>query len=152
MGFIIISGFIMYFYYGIKNSSLETESEDGPVDSNNAGNIELKITEHSGTSQSHHYANPDRSIYEGQQLDAFGQPVFGNTSFGGTSTHGSTTAQTHPTNTKTNPLFVAQDSLPSWDDWVNWIPSWLITNVNAKFMKINYNVRELKYGIIQSGI
>ncbi|XP_063990636.1 cationic amino acid transporter 2 isoform X1 [Diachasmimorpha longicaudata] len=112
----MILGFIMYFYYGIKNSSLETESEDGPVDSSNAGNIELKITEHPGASPSQHYANQDRSIYEGQQLDAFGQPVFGNTNFGGASVHGSTTAQTHTTNTKTNPLFVAQNDFPSWDD------------------------------------
>ncbi|XP_057330725.1 probable cationic amino acid transporter [Microplitis mediator] len=104
-------GFIMYFYYGIKNSTLEQKDPDDVINSNdNVGNIELKITDHAGVSPSHRHANgQDRSIYEGQQLDAFGQPVFGSTNFGGSNA----TAQSQA---KSQGFFVPEDNFPSWDD------------------------------------
>ncbi|KZC08862.1 putative cationic amino acid transporter, partial [Dufourea novaeangliae] len=83
----MILGFLMYFYYGIKHSSLEEGNTSENLDENSAaGNIELTVTDSQRQQQGHHqpsYATSDRSIYEGQQLDAFGQPVF-STSFGGT--------------------------------------------------------------------
>ncbi|KAK0072859.1 hypothetical protein PV325_010678 [Microctonus aethiopoides] len=108
-------GFVMYFYYGIKNSTLEQkESDESGHHSENIGNIELKITEHQGASPSHRFVSgQDRSIYEGQQLDAFGQPVFGNTNFGGSPSHSTAASQSQKSS---KPLFVAQDSFPTWDD------------------------------------
>lgn len=118
----------MYFRYGIKNSTLQREADDNDhhPDNDNAGNIELKITDHTiSSSPSHRYVNnQDRSIYEGQQLDAFGQPVFGCTNFGGSPIQATnrtiaptiTTTTTTTTRTTTNPLFIPQDSLPTWDD------------------------------------
>lgn len=120
----------MYFYYGIKHSSLEEANESENVDDivvgGTAGNIELTVTDHR---QQKHYVTPDRSIYEGQQLDAFGQPVFGSTNFGGTPNqlHGGYQQQrqqqqqqqpagrTDQTTTG-KPLFIDQDSFPTWDD------------------------------------
>ena len=102
----------MYFKYGIKNSSLE---ENEPVTKeSNAGNIELKVTDASKSPskrQKQPSPQPDRSIYESQQLDSFGQPVFGSTNFGGTPTEASSTQQT-----SSSKLFVHSDSFPSWDD------------------------------------
>ncbi|XP_050452778.1 probable cationic amino acid transporter [Cataglyphis hispanica] len=125
----MILGFIMYFYYGIKHSSLEeanaSENVDDIVVGGTGGNIELTVTDHH-----QQYTTPDRSIYEGQQLDAFGQPVFGSTNFGGTpnqqqqqrigggyqqrqTASGHRIDQTAPTTTT---LFIDQETFPSWDD------------------------------------
>ncbi|CAG5102328.1 Similar to SLC7A14: Probable cationic amino acid transporter (Homo sapiens) [Cotesia congregata] len=108
-------GFIVYFYYGIKNSTLEQKDSDDIINSSeNVGNIELKITDHAGVSPSHRHANEsDRSIYEGQQLDAFGQPVFGSTNFGGKPSNSGATAQLHSTS---QGFFVPENNFPSWDD------------------------------------
>ena len=100
----------MYFYYGIKHSSLEEGSKSENLDdgvAGSAGNIELTVTEPSKPQPS--YPAQDRNIYEGQQLDAFGQPVFGSTNFGGTPN------QNAP-HTQERTLFVHQDSFPTWDD------------------------------------
>ncbi|XP_077266311.1 solute carrier family 7 member 14 [Temnothorax americanus] len=128
-------GFIMYFQYGIKNSSLEeanaSENVDDIVVGGTAGNIELTVTDHHRQQQKQY--TPDRSIYEGQQLDAFGQPVFGSTNFGGTPNQqqhisigghqqrqagmaesGRRIDQTASTTGKH--LFIDHDSFPSWDD------------------------------------
>lgn len=122
----------MYFQYGIKNSSLEEANASENVDDivvgdGTAGNIELTVTDHHKRQQ----YTPDRSIYESQQLDAFGQPVFGSTNFGGTPNQqqhigGHQQRQTGVTgsgrridqtaSTDKN-LFIDQDSFPSWDDW-----------------------------------
>ncbi|XP_011499118.1 PREDICTED: probable cationic amino acid transporter [Ceratosolen solmsi marchali] len=109
-------GFLMYFYYGIKNSSLKESNEDSGMESSGAGNIELTVTQPTKPSMqakspqppcsTSYITTPDRSIYEGQQLDSFDMPVFGSTSFGGISTQKSSE--------KT--LFVSQDSFPTWDD------------------------------------
>ncbi|OXU17780.1 hypothetical protein TSAR_003303 [Trichomalopsis sarcophagae] len=112
-------GFMMYFYYGIKHSSLEEVNAEAGAETSAGGNIELTVTDPSKSS--HHpqpasspYATSDRSIYEGQQLDAFGQPVFGSTNFGGTpSSH---QQQSGTSGTSGTPLFVPPDSFPSWDD------------------------------------
>lgn len=127
----------MYFQYGIKNSSLEeanaSENVDDIVVGSTAGNIELTVTDHHQRQQQKPYT-PDRSIYEGQQLDAFGQPVFGSTNFGGTPNQqqqhidigghqqrqagavgrGRRIDQTASTTGKN--LFIDQDSFPTWDD------------------------------------
>ncbi|KOX71976.1 putative cationic amino acid transporter [Melipona quadrifasciata] len=83
----MILGFIMYFYYGIKHSSLEEGStSDNLEETVSAGNIELTVTDTQKQQPQQTqplYTTTDRSIYEGQQLDAFGQPVFGSTNFGG---------------------------------------------------------------------
>ncbi|XP_028049258.1 cationic amino acid transporter 2 [Monomorium pharaonis] len=129
----MILGFIMYFQYGIKNSSLEeasaSENIDDMVGGGTAGNIELTVTDHQRQQQKQQYT-PDRSIYESQQLDAFGQPVFGSTNFGGTPNisvdgyqqqrqgtagSGRRIDQTASTTTGRN-LFIDQDSFPTWDD------------------------------------
>ncbi|KYM81870.1 PREDICTED: cationic amino acid transporter 2 [Atta cephalotes] len=133
----MILGFIMYFQYGIKNSSLEeanaSENVDDVVVGGTAGNIELTVTEHHQRQQQKQYS-PDHSIYESQQLDAFGQPVFGSTNFGGTPNQqqhigigghqqrqtgavgsGRRIDQTASTKTGKN-LFIDQDSFPTWDD------------------------------------
>ncbi|XP_034946106.1 probable cationic amino acid transporter [Chelonus insularis] len=108
-------GFFMYFYYGIKNSSLEQKDPDDiGHSSDNVGNIELKITEHHGASPSHRFkSEQSRSIYEGQQLDAFGQPVFGNTNFGGSPSHTTSAPQSQA---HSQGFFVPQDNFPTWDD------------------------------------
>ncbi|XP_012270598.1 probable cationic amino acid transporter [Orussus abietinus] len=109
-------GFIMYFYYGIKHSSLEkgsSEDVDG-AGAGTAGNIELTVTEHPKSQVP--YPSQDRSIYEGQQLDAFGQPVFGSTNFGGTPTAPTIGGSGSSQASHQNALFVAQDSFPTWDD------------------------------------
>ncbi|XP_051162652.1 probable cationic amino acid transporter isoform X1 [Leptopilina boulardi] len=103
-------GFIMYFYYGIKHSSLEEGNKTDSMDdggAETAGNIELTVTEHTKPQSS--YPVQDRNIYEGQQLDVFGQPVFGSTNFGGTPNHNASQSQTRN-------LFIPQDSFPTWDD------------------------------------
>ncbi|KAG5327532.1 S7A14 protein, partial [Pseudoatta argentina] len=133
----MILGFIMYFQYGIKNSSLEeanaSENVDDVVVGGTAGNIELTVTEHHQRQQQKQYS-PDHSIYESQQLDAFGQPVFGSTNFGGTPNQqqhigigghqqrqtgavgsGRRIDQTASTTSGKN-LFIDQDSFPTWDD------------------------------------
>ncbi|KYN05322.1 PREDICTED: cationic amino acid transporter 2 [Cyphomyrmex costatus] len=130
-------GFIMYFQYGIKNSSLEeanaSENVDDIVVGGTAGNIELTVTDHHQRQQQKQYS-PDHSIYESQQLDAFGQPIFGSTNFGGTPNQqqhigigghqqrqtgaagsGRRIDQTASTTTGKN-LFIDQDSFPTWDD------------------------------------
>ncbi|XP_070153451.1 solute carrier family 7 member 14 [Polyergus mexicanus] len=130
----MILGFIMYFYYGIKHSSLEeanaSENVNDIVVGGTAGNIELTVTDHH-----QQYATPDRSIYEGQQLDAFGQPVFGSTNFGGTPNQQQQqqqqqqrigggyqqrqTASGHridQTASTTTTLFIDQETFPTWDD------------------------------------
>ncbi|XP_011643251.1 cationic amino acid transporter 2 isoform X2 [Pogonomyrmex barbatus] len=139
----MILGFIMYFQYGIKNSSLEeanaSENVDDIVVGSTAGNIELTVTDHHQRQQQKPYT-PDRSIYESEQLDAFGQPVFGSTNFGGTpnqqqqqqqqqqhigigghqqrqtgaAASGHRIDQTASTTNKT--LFINQESFPTWDD------------------------------------
>lgn len=125
----------MYFQYGIKNSSLEeanaSENVDNIVVGSTAG-IELTVTDHHQRQQQKQYS-PDHSIYESQQLDAFGQPVFGSTNFGGTPNQQHTDVggyqqrqtratgsgrridQTASTKTGKN-LFIDQDSFPTWDD------------------------------------
>jgi len=131
------SGFIMYFRYGIKNSSLEeantSENVDDIVIGGTAGNIELTVTDHHQRQQQKQYS-PDHSIYESQQLDVFGQPVFGSTNFGGTPNQQQHTGigghqqrqtgtagsgrridQTASTTTGKK-LFIDQDSFPTWDD------------------------------------
>ncbi|KAG7212528.1 hypothetical protein KM043_012836 [Ampulex compressa] len=112
----MILGFIMYFYYGIKHSSLEegnaTENLEESATAGAAGNIELTVTDHQRQHQTS-YATPDRSIYEGSQLDAFGQPVFGSTNFGGTPSNHSSN---QPQAAAGKPLFVEQESFPTWDD------------------------------------
>ena len=102
----------MYFYYGIKHSSLEECNSDCVDIGENAGNIELTITEHSTSSQPQEYLSQDRHIYETHQLDAFGQPVFGNMNFGGSPN----IASSDKTQSQSKPLFVPQDSFPTWDD------------------------------------
>ncbi|KOC64446.1 putative cationic amino acid transporter [Habropoda laboriosa] len=115
----MILGFIMYFYYGIKHSSLEEGSaSENPEEGVSAGNIELTVTadpqrQQSQQLQAAEYATTDRSIYEGQQLDAFGQPVFGSTDFGGTP---SQRPAANSSNNGGQSLFVTQDSFPTWDD------------------------------------
>ena len=118
------TGGVMYFYYGIKHSSLEESNDDLNAEPgcSNAGNIELTVTDPSKSTLHHHHkqAQPssssayatDRSIYEGQQLDAFGQPVFGSTNFGGTPAQGSSTGDTP----QSSSFFVSQDNFPTWDD------------------------------------
>lgn len=125
------AGFIMYFYYGIKHSSLEeanaSENIDDGVVGGTAGNIELTVTDHQRQQiQENLYITPDRNIYEGQQLDAFGQPVFGSTNFGGTlNQHVSQQQQQQQRRqqavnridqTTTNNLFIDQENFPTWDD------------------------------------
>lgn len=116
----------MYFYYGIKHSSLEeanvSENVDDGVVSGTAGNIELTVTDHQQVQQKL-YVTPDRSIYEGQQLDVFGQPVFGNTNFGGTPNQHAAhqLQQQHQRQqaagqTTTANLFIEQENFPTWDD------------------------------------
>lgn len=127
----------MYFQYGIKNSSLEEanapENVDDIVVGGTAGNIELTVTDHHQRQQQKPYT-PDRSIYEGQQLDVFGQPVFGSTNFGGTPNQqqhigiggqqrqagsagcGRRIDQTASTTTGKKALFIDQNSFPTWDD------------------------------------
>ncbi|XP_020285104.1 cationic amino acid transporter 2 [Pseudomyrmex gracilis] len=124
-------GFVMYFQYGIKHSSLEEANASDIADDcagGTAGNIELTVTDHH---QQQKYITPDRSIYESQQLDAFGQPVFGSTNFGGTPSQqhmgigghqqrqgaagGNRIDQTAPTTTGKT-LFIDQDNFPTWDD------------------------------------
>ncbi|XP_076652987.1 solute carrier family 7 member 14 [Halictus rubicundus] len=118
----MILGFIMYFYYGIKHSSLEEASGSENLEENTAaGNIELTVTDthrqqqQQQQQQTQHHTSPysasDRSIYEGQQLDAFGQPVFGSTNFGGTPSQ-----RQEQTTAGGQSLFVTQDSFPTWDD------------------------------------
>ncbi|XP_024936750.1 probable cationic amino acid transporter isoform X2 [Cephus cinctus] len=120
-------GFIMYFYYGIKHSSLEEKSSSDNVECGNvnvAGNIELTVTEHPKGQVS--YPVQEHSTYEGQQLDAFGQPVFGSTNFGGTPNHRPSSAESKtPSSSQVGGqqsqstekvLFVAQDNFPTWDD------------------------------------
>ncbi|XP_033223446.1 probable cationic amino acid transporter [Belonocnema kinseyi] len=103
----MILGFLMYFYYGIKHSSLEEASKSENLDdavAGSAGNIELTVTE-----PSKFYPAQDRNIYEGQQLDVFGQPIFGSTNFGGTPSQ-------NAAQTQERALFVKQESFPTWDD------------------------------------
>lgn len=106
----------MYFYYGIKHSSLEENNPDTTDIEGNAGNIELKITEHSTTAQAQEYVGQDRNIYEGQQLDAFGQPVFGSTNFGGSPSY-ATANTTQQQQQQSEGLFISQETFPTWDDW-----------------------------------
>lgn len=119
-------GFIMYFYYGIKHSSLEEANapenvDDGVIGGGMAGNIELTVTDHQQVQQKL-YVTPDRSIYEGQQLDAFGQPVFGSTNFGGTPNQQQQQQQqprqqaADRIDQTTSNLFIDQESFPTWDD------------------------------------
>lgn len=107
----------MYFYYGIKHSSLEEGNKADSMDdvgTDNAGNIELTVTEHTKPqSSSSSYPSQDRNIYEGQQLDVFGQPVFGSTNFGGTPNHNNASQQSQ---SQSRNLFIPQDSFPTWDD------------------------------------
>ncbi|KAL0099886.1 hypothetical protein PUN28_019961 [Cardiocondyla obscurior] len=133
----MILGFIMYFQYGIKNSSLEeanaSENVDDVVITETAGNIELTVTDHHRQQQKSY--TPDRSIYESQQLDVFGQPVFGSTNFGGTPSQqqfigigshqqqrqaGTAESGRHIDQTASaksgKNLFIDQDSFPTWDD------------------------------------
>lgn len=128
----------MYFNYGIKHSSLEeanaSENVDDIVVGGTAGNIELTVTDHHRQPQKQYTS--DRSIYESQQLDAFGQPVFGSTNFGGTPNQQQQqqqqqhigigggfqqrqTASGHridQTASTTTTLFIDQESFPTWDD------------------------------------
>ncbi|CAL1682177.1 unnamed protein product [Lasius platythorax] len=133
----MILGFIMYFHYGIKHSSLEeanaSENVDDIVVGGTAGNIELTVTDHTQRQAQKQYTTPDRSIYESTQLDAFGQPVFGSTNFGGTPNqqqqqqqHIGTggghqqrqTASGHRIDQTASgkTLFIDQESFPTWDD------------------------------------
>jgi len=124
----------VYFNYGIKHSSLEesnsSENVDDVVVGGMAGNIELTVTDHRQQVQKQ-YATPDRSIYEGQQLDAFGQPVFGSTNFGGTPNQHAggrqqqqqqsrqapaSGNQTSASTASSKNLFIDQGSFPTWDD------------------------------------
>ncbi|KAK1123422.1 hypothetical protein K0M31_008130 [Melipona bicolor] len=109
----MILGFIMYFYYGIKHSSLEEGStSDNLEETVSAGNIELTVTDTQKQQPQQtqpSYTTTDRSIYEGQQLDAFGQPVFGSTNFGGTPSQ-------RPATAGQSSLFVDQETFPTWDD------------------------------------
>ncbi|KAI4502777.1 hypothetical protein M0802_001821 [Mischocyttarus mexicanus] len=120
----MILGFIMYFYYGIKHSSLEEKNvqgnQDDVVNECTTGNIELTVTDQQRQQPSPHhnqqtaYTNVDANIYGGQQLDAFGQPVFGSTNFGGTPTN--YTNQSHSQSPSSTALFVQQENFPTWDD------------------------------------
>ncbi|XP_043504240.1 cationic amino acid transporter 2 isoform X1 [Polistes fuscatus] len=117
----MILGFIMYFYYGIKHSSLEERNVQGNTDEvvNECatGNIELTVTDqqrHPPHNQQTAFTNVDSNIYGGQQLDAFGQPVFGSTNFGGTPTN--YTNQSHSQSPSSTALFVQQENFPTWDD------------------------------------
>lgn len=107
----------MYFYYGIKHSSLEEANQSESMEETvSAGNIELTVTDthrQQQKAQPSSYSTSDRSIYEGQQLDAFGQPVFGSTNFGGTPSQ--RPVQGDPSSAE-KPLFVDQDNFPTWDD------------------------------------
>lgn len=115
----------MYFYYGIKHSTLEDqESSDHAADNGGSdsagGNIELKVTDHQKPS-SFTYSVPgaDRGYYEGQKLDAFGQPVFGSTNFGGTPSHVTNSNpkdQSASTTGEAKVLFIAEQAFPTWDD------------------------------------
>lgn len=125
----MILGFIMYFNYGIKHSSLEeanaSENVDDIIVGGTGGNIELTVTEHHQRQAQKQYT-PDRSIYESTQLDAFGQPVFGSTNFGGTPNQqqqqqqhiggGHQQRQSGQTASTGKNLFIEQDSFPTWDD------------------------------------
>lgn len=114
----------MYFYYGIKHSSLEEGKVQGNADDvvndSTTGNIELKVTEqHRQThnQQATSYTNVEQNIYGGQQqLDAFGQPVFGSTNFGGTPTTNYTNQSHSQSPASTTTLFVQQENFPTWDD------------------------------------
>lgn len=118
----------MYFYYGIKHSSLEEQSfSDGPQHDGTAesscvaGNIELRVTEAASNSQRlGHHRTQDRvrNIYEDQQqLDVFGQPIFGSTNFGGTPNRHNVQVQQQQQQSANNAaLFVETANFPSWDD------------------------------------
>ncbi|XP_047361443.1 probable cationic amino acid transporter [Vespa velutina] len=116
----MILGFVMYFYYGIKHSSLEEGNVQGNADEVvnecTTGNIELKVTDQQRQphNQQAAYTNVEQNIYGGQQLDAFGQPVFGSTNFGGTPTN--YTNQSHSQSPASTTLFVQQENFPTWDD------------------------------------
>lgn len=111
----------MYFYYGIKHSSLDENNPDNNEDviigSGMAGTIELTVTDHTRQEKTQHTAL-DRSIYESEQLDAFGQPVFGSTNFGGTpSTYNQSRKKTPAVQSQqSQDLFVPQECFPTWDD------------------------------------
>ncbi|XP_016911217.1 cationic amino acid transporter 3 isoform X2 [Apis cerana] len=108
----MILGFIMYFYYGIKHSTLEERNASENLEETvSAGNIELTVTDTQKQQQQQQpsYTTTDRSIYESQQLDAFGQPVFGSTNFGGTPSQ-------RPVISGQSSLFIDQESFPTWDD------------------------------------
>ncbi|XP_015519272.2 cationic amino acid transporter 2 [Neodiprion lecontei] len=116
----MIIGFAMYFYYGIKHSTLEEqECGEHAAESGDSvgGNIELKVTEQQKASSFTFNSSQgtERGFYEGQQLDAFGQPVFGSTNFGGTPSH---VAKTNPQGNagEANVLFVSEQAFPTWDD------------------------------------
>lgn len=103
----------MYFYYGIKHSTLEERNASENLEETvSAGNIELTVTDTQKQQQQQQpsYTTIDRSIYESQQLDAFGQPVFGSTNFGGTPSQ-------RPVISGQSSLFIDQESFPTWDDW-----------------------------------
>lgn len=125
----------MYFYYGIKHSSLEEANASENLEENTtAGNIELTVTEPQKSQQPAHHTSPysttSHSIYEGQQLDAFGQPVFGSTNFGGTPSQ-------RPAPSAGPSLFISQESFPTWDDWAL---GGTHTNIYIWKYKINYYV------------
>ncbi|XP_046423951.1 solute carrier family 7 member 14 [Neodiprion pinetum] len=116
----MIIGFAMYFYYGIKHSTLEEQDcGEHAAESGDSvgGNIELKVTEQQKASSFTFNSSQgtERGFYEGQQLDAFGQPVFGSTNFGGTPSH---VAKTNPQGNagEANVLFVSEQAFPTWDD------------------------------------
>ncbi|KAL7293261.1 hypothetical protein TKK_0013041 [Trichogramma kaykai] len=140
--------FLVYFYYGIKNSSLEVSQEDAGLEPGAAGgNIELTITKspRGGKSSSlsstgvvkkqHHHHHHDSSatttsttttkaeiVTHEPRMGSIGQAIFGTSLSGvGSSTSTTTTQQQqHQTQSSTggssNPLFVPQDSFPTWDD------------------------------------
>lgn len=105
----------MYFYYGIKHSTLEERNASENLEETvSAGNIELTVTDTQKQQQQQQQMHPSyttthRSIYESQQLDAFGQPVFGSTNFGGTPSQ-------RPVISGQSSLFIDQESFPTWDD------------------------------------
>ncbi|XP_014228432.1 probable cationic amino acid transporter [Trichogramma pretiosum] len=137
-------GFLVYFYYGIKNSSLEVSQEDAGLEPGAAGgNIELTITKspRGGKSSSssstgavkkqHHHHHHDSSatttsttttkaeiVTHEPRMGSIGQAIFGTSLSGAGSSTSTTTQQQTQSSTggSSNPLFVPQDSFPTWDD------------------------------------
>lgn len=92
-------GFAVYFYYGIKHSSLEEEAED------DAGNIELSVA---GPEAVTTVPVPAVPTVVTPARDNYPQPAW--------EPPADTPQQTSLNVQARNPLFVSTSKFPSWDD------------------------------------